>query len=61
MIIAKVRISPYKVRTKCVYVIAEDLERVLKCLKDNNIISNSLEIISIDVVASEDVYVDKSD
>ena len=58
MIIAKVRIAPFKVRTKCVYVIAEDLERVLKCLKDNNIISSSREIISIDVIANEDVYVE---
>ena len=59
MIIAKVRISPFKVRTKCVYVIAKDLERVLECLKDNNIISNSQEIISIDVIANEDIFVDK--
>jgi len=58
MIIAKVRISPFKVRTKYVYVVAKDLERVLKYLKDNNIINNSQEIISIDVIASEDVYVE---
>ena len=59
MIIAKIGISSFGVRTKYVYVVAKDLERVLKYLKDNNIININQEIISIDVIASEDVYVDK--
>ena len=58
MIIAKVGISSFGVRTKYVYVVAKDLERVLKYLKDNNIININQEIISIDVIASEDVYVE---
>jgi len=58
VIIAKVGISSFGVRTKYVYVVAKDLERVLKYLKDNNIININQEIISIDVIASEDVYVE---
>jgi len=58
VIIAKIGISSFGVRTKYVYVVAKDLERVLKYLKDNNIININQEIISIDVIASEDVYVE---
>jgi len=58
VIIAKVGISSFGIRTKYVYVVAKDLERVLKYLKDNNIININQEIISIDVIANEDVYVE---
>ena len=58
MIIAKIGISSFGIRTKYVYVVAKDLERVLKYLKDNNIININQEIISIDVIANEDVYVE---
>jgi len=58
VIIAKVTISSFGIRTKYVYVVAKDLERVLKYLKDNDVININQEIISIDVIASEDVYVE---
>ena len=60
MIIAKVGISSFGIRTKYVYVVAKDLERVLKYLKDKDIININQEIISIDVIASENVFVDKT-
>ena len=61
MIIAKVTISSYGINTKYIYVVAKDLERVLKCLKDSDKIGINDEIVSIDVIANEDVIVDKSD